>query len=44
MSSGDTPACVQIAPHGTNTVTWEEDGTAEYAIDCQAPAAGRPAR
>ncbi|KAB2388834.1 hypothetical protein [Actinomadura montaniterrae] len=44
LSSGDTPACAQIAPQGTNIVTWEGDEAAEYAIDCPAPAAARPAR
>ncbi|MGR6924398.1 hypothetical protein ACU635_59960 [[Actinomadura] parvosata] len=35
LSHGDSPACVSIAAHGYNIVTWKGTGRAEYAVDCR---------
>ncbi|MGY1439958.1 hypothetical protein [Streptomyces reniochalinae] len=34
LSSGASPQCVPIPAHGTSTVRWRGNGTAEYAYDC----------
>ncbi|RCG24742.1 hypothetical protein DTL70_10395 [Streptomyces diacarni] len=34
LTSGTSPQCVSIPAHGTSTVRWAGDGTAEYAYDC----------